>query len=462
MNKNDLQIREKHFWNNYLVILSEDRVKSDLYTWYVRHCEGFIRGNKETRLKQHTKDSISAYLSGLINTDQNKAWQKKQAIDALRLLFKSIHAPLYQQIDWDYWKSSCLDLDKEHDTHYRSTYPVVTPAQPSSSPLNAVQEDTISDEINRLRIAIRRKNHSIRTEKTYATWVLKFLKFSIQKDETEVGAQSVQDYLEYLAIQRGVAPGTQSLALNAISFYFKNVLEREIGDISQFVRARPREKLPIILTRGEVSTVLNELTGVRWLVVSLLYGAGLRIMEAIRLRVQDIDFGYSQIIVRDAKGNKERVVPLPAKSIQAMKDHLRGVKEQHLDDLEQGNGSVYMPQGLIKKYGKSANQWVWQYVFPSKKLSVDPRSNIIRRHHINESTIQKCVRDLSRKLDINKRVTCHTFRHSYATHLLERGMDIRTIQSLLGHKDVATTMIYTHLADFSQGKTSSPLDDLLE
>ena len=338
------------------------------------------------------------------------------------MLFKSIHAPLYQQIDWDYWKSSCQDLGKEHDTNYRATYPVVTQVKLSSSPLDAAQEITVSEEINRLRIAIRLKNHSIRTEKTYATWVQQFLKFNMQKAASELGSQSVLDFLEYLAIQRGVAPGTQSLALNAISFYFKNVLDREIGDISQFVRARPREKLPIILTRDEVSTVLNELSGVRWLVVSLLYGAGLRIMEAIRLRIQDIDFGYSQIIVRDAKGNKERVVPLPAKSIQAMKDHLSGVKEQHVDDLEQGFGRVYMPQGLVKKYGKSANQWVWQYVFPSLKLSVDPRSNIVRRHHINESTIQKCVRDLSRKLEINKRVTCHTFRHSYATHLLERGI----------------------------------------
>jgi integron integrase len=456
----DLETREKYFWNNYLAVLSEDQIKPSLHTWYVRHCESFIRGNEGTRLKQHTKDSITEYLSGVINADQNKAWQKKQTIDALRLLFKGIHAPLYQQIDWDYWKSSCQDLGKEHDTNYRSTYPIVTQAKLSSSPLDSAQQITVSEEINRLRIAIRRKNHSIRTEKTYATWVQQFLKFSIQKTATDVGSQSVLDFLEYLSIQRGVAPGTQSLALNAISFYFKNVLDREIGDISQFVRARPREKLPIILTRDEVSTVLNELSGVRWLVVSLLYGAGLRIMEAIRLRIQDIDFGYSQIIVRDAKGNKERVVPLPAKSIQAMKDHLSGVKEQHVDDLEQGFGSVYMPQGLVKKYGKSANQWVWQYVFPSLKLSVDPRSKIIRRHHINESTIQKCVRDLSRKLEINKRVTCHTFRHSYATHLLERGMDIRTIQSLLGHKDVATTMVYTHLADFSQGKTSSPLDDL--
>jgi len=460
MNMKDLKNNEKHFWNNYLSVLSEGQIKPTLHTWYVRHCETFVRRNKDTRLKQHTKNSVIDYLSGLINGDQKLAWQKKQAIDALRFLFKSIHAPLYKEIDWGYWKSSCQDLGKEHDTHYRSTHPIVKQSKQSSSPLDSAQQETVSAEINRLRIAIRRKNYSIRTEKTYSTWVQQFLTFNTQQNGVEVDQMSVMDFLENLATCREVAPSTQSLALNAISFYFKNVLGREIGDISQFVRAKSREKLPIIMTRDEVSLMLENLKGVQWLIASLLYGAGLRIMEAIRLRVQDIDFGYSQIIVRDAKGNKERAVPLPAKLIQPMKDHLTEIKKQHTDDLDQGFGSVYMPQGLVKKYGKSAHQWVWQYVFPSLKLSVDPRSNIIRRHHINESTIQKRVRDLSRKLEINKRVTCHTFRHSFATHLLERGMDIRTIQSLLGHKDVSTTMIYTHLADFSKGKTSSPLDDL--
>ncbi len=452
--------QEKLFWNNYLAILAEHHIKSSLYTWYVRHCETFIRSNIDIRLKQHTKDSICAYLSGLVNAESMAAWKKKQAIDAIRLLFKSIHAPLYREVDWSYWASSCQDLDKDHDTHYRSSHPVSRTVISSSTALDSAQQRSLSAEINRLRISIRRLNYSIRTEKTYTDWVEKFLRFCHQANCTDIDQHAVLRFLEYLAVDRQVAPKTQSVALNAISFYFKQVLEREIGDISQFVRAKPREKLPIILTRDEVSMVLGELNGLHGLVVSLLYGAGLRIMEALRLRVHDIDFGYSQIIIRDAKGNKERTVPLPVKLIAPLKDHLSEVKKLHTEDIDQGFGCVYMPPGLVKKYSSSASLWIWQYVFPSKKLAVDPRSRVVRRHHINESTIQRGVRNLARKLEINKRVTCHSFRHSYATHLLERGMDIRTIQSLLGHADVSTTMIYTHLANFSNGKTSSPLDDL--
>ena len=417
----DTSDREKHFWNNYLTVLSEDQVRPSLHTWYVLHCETFIRRNKATLLKQHTKQSVSDYLSGLINDNKKESWQKKQAIDALKFLFKGIHAPLYLQVDWDYWKSSCQDLSKDHDTNYRSTHTIEYQTKLSSSPLDPSQQKVLANEINRLRIAIRRKNCSIRTEKSYTDWVQQFLKFNAYKTSDDVGQRGVVDFLEYLAIQREVAAKTQGLALNAISFYFKNVLGREIGDISHFVRAKPREKLPVVLTQDEVSSILNKLSGVQWLVVSLLYGAGLRIMEAIRLRVQDIDFGFNQIIVRDGKGNKERVVPLPAKLILPLKDHLSEVKKQHADDIDQGFGKVYMPHGLIKKYGKSAGLWVWQYVFPSYKLSVDPSSGIVRRHHINESTIQRSIRNLSRKLDICKRVTCHVFRHSYATHLLERG-----------------------------------------
>lgn len=228
----DRESRENHFWNNYIAVLSDCQIKSSLYTWYVRHCENFIRENKDTRLKQHTKKSVSNYLSKLINTNSSEFWQKKQAIEAISLLFKSIHAPLYQEIDWDYWKSSCHDLGKEHDTNYRTTYPLANPKEPSSQP-GPVQRETISDEINRLRMAIRRVNHSIRTEKTYTDWVHRFLNFIRFEHTSDIDQAAVLKYLEYLAVVRGVSPKTQSIALNSISFYFRNVLNREIGDISQ-------------------------------------------------------------------------------------------------------------------------------------------------------------------------------------------------------------------------------------
>jgi integron integrase len=261
-------------------------------------------------------------------------------------------------------------------------------------------------------------------------------------------------------VERGVSPATQALALNAISFYFKSVLNLELGDISAFVKAKPRIKLPVVLTTEEVTRMLAEFSGVQLLLVSLLYGCGLRLMEAVRLRVQDIDFGYQQIIVRNGKGNKERVVPLPVMVSERLKAHLADIRKQHGEDLAEGYGSVYMPAELVKKYGKSDKQWVWQYVFPSGKLSVDPHTKVVRRHHLHESSLQKAIRNAARNIGLEKRASCHTFRHSFATHHLERGMDIRTLQTLLGHADVSTTMIYTHTANFSKGKTSSPLDFL--
>lgn len=266
--------------------------------------------------------------------------------------------------------------------------------------------------------------------------------------------------MNYLSLEKQVAPATQALALNAIAFYFKTQLQTDLGDISQFVKAKHREKLPTVLTRQEVALLLAELKGVQWLLASLMYGAGLRVMEALRLRVQDIDFGQQFIVVRQGKGNKERRVPLPVKSDTLLQNHLKSVKKIHDKDLDEGFGQVLLPEGAAKKYAKAAHHWAWQYVFPSKQLSVDPRSKTVRRHHLHETAIQRAVRNTARKLAIPKRVSCHTLRHSFATHLLERGTDIRTIQELLGHSDVATTMIYTHVANFADGKTSSPLDFL--
>ena len=449
--------QEKRFWNRYIALLEEYEVKSTTYRWYIQHCEQFIRHYTEIRLKNHTQETLSQYLSSILENDHLKSWQKRQVFDALKFLFLSIHSPLCNKIDWEYWKMSCKELEHDHVTLARNN----TPIQKQSSPdldIKGVAQN--GPEMEKLIYVIRAKGYSIRTEKTYVHWVNRFLKFNANTKSEALDDQCVIAYLSYLAVEKGVSSATQALALNAIVFYFKSVLNVEIGDVRKFVKAKKRHKLPVVLATDEVTTILKELNGVQLLLVSLLYGGGLRLMEVVRLRIQDVDFGYQQIIIRNAKGNKERIVPLPVKIANSLKKQILDVKAQHDIDLQNGYGSVYMPAELVKKYGKSDKQWVWQYIFPSTKLSVDAKSNIIRRHHLHESTLQKTVRNTARKINIAKRVTCHTFRHSFATHNLERGMDIRTLQLLLGHSDVSTTMIYTHTANFSKGKTSSPLDFL--
>ena len=454
-------MREKRFWNKYLATLKDQHIKSTAYPWYVRHCERFIRTHLSLRLKQHTETSVKAYLATLLEQKALEDWQQSQAIHALQLLFKAIHAPLYTQIDWDYWKASAKSNSRDDDTDYRANHPIerIDYSIEAKARKNPTSQD---QQINDLRLAIRRLNYSIRTEKAYTDWVGRFLHFHKDVRVDDLLDKHIVTYIEHLAVQREVAPATQAAALNAIVFYFKHVLQRDIGDFSDFVKAKRREKLPVVLTTDETAKMLSAVDGIYYLLFALMYGCGLRVMEAVRLRVQDIDFGYQQVIVRESKGNKERVVPLPAKLNNTLKTHLTNIKKQHDTDLADGYGTVYVPPGLAKKYGPSSKQWVWQYVFPSYKVSADPKSGLIRRHHVHETAVQRKVRDVARQLGLQKRVTCHTLRHSFATHCLERGLDIRTIQTMLGHADVATTMIYTHLAQFSGGKTASPLDFLAE
>ena len=454
---NATEEQEKRFWNKYIALLEEHGVKPTTYRWYVQHCEQFIRFYTETRLKSHTQETLSQYLTSILENVQLTSWQKRQAFDALKFLFLSIHSPLCKKVDWEYWKMSCKELERDHVTLARNNMPIQKQSNPDLDIKGVANNEQA---IEKLIYVVRAKGYSIRTEKTYVHWVNRFLKFNANLKSEILDDQSVIAYLSFLAVEKGVSSATQALALNAIAFYFKSVLTIELGDLSAFVKAKKRHKLPVVLTTDEVSTMLNNMTGVQLLLVSLLYGCGLRLMESVRLRIQDVDFGYQQIIIRNAKGNKERVVPLPVKISNSLKQQISDVRSQHEIDLQDGYGSVYMPAELVKKYGKSDKQWVWQYIFPSTKLSVDPKSKIIRRHHLHESTLQKAVRNTARKINIEKRVSCHTFRHSFATHNLERGMDIRTLQQLLGHSDVSTTMIYTHTANFSRGKTSSPLDFL--
>jgi integron integrase len=309
-----------------------------------------------------------------------------------------------------------------------------------------------------MRALIRARHYSLRTEETYVGWVKRFILFHGKRHPRDMGAQEVQQFLAHLALEGHVAASTQSQALSAILFLYQQVLKHDIGWLHDVVRAKQPQRLPVILTRDEVAMVLRHLSGIPWIMATLLYGAGLRLMECIRLRVKDVDFAYNQIVVRDGKGQKDRVTMLPQHVKAALQQHLREVQHLHMQDLDTGGGSVYLPYALERKYPNAHHEWIWQYIFPAARMSRDPRTGIVRRHHLHKLVLQRAVYAAVRKAKISKPASCHTLRHAFATHLLEAGYDIRTVQELLGHKDVSTTMIYTHVLNRGGRGVMSPAD----
>ncbi len=305
---------------------------------------------------------------------------------------------------------------------------------------------------------IRCKHYSIRTEESYINWIKRYIFFHNSKHPKDMGATEISSFLTHLATQKKVAASTQNQALCALVFLYKEVLKVEPGTLQDLVRAKKPPKLPVVFTREEVKALLLHLDGVHWLMGQILYGAGLRLLECLRLRVKDIDFGYRQIIVRDGKGSKDRTTMLPEILIKELKRHLDKVKAIHETDLKTGFGAVYLPYALERKYPKANRSWGWQYIFPAQRRSIDPRSGVERRHHFSESSLQRAVKKAIRAAGINKHGSCHALRHSFATHLLEAGYDIRTVQELLGHKDVSTTMIYTHVLNRGGKGVQSPAD----
>lgn len=312
--------------------------------------------------------------------------------------------------------------------------------------------------LEQTRDLIRLRHYSRRTEETYLRWIREYILFHQKRHPLEMGQREMSEFLTSLVSTRNVAASTQNQALSALLFLYREVLQQEMDWNGDFVRARKSERLPVVFTRSEARAVLSHLTGSRWLMAALMYGSGLRLMECLRLRVKDIEPEPRQIIVRDGKGGKDRVTPLPASCVQPLTDHLEKVRELHQQDIRDGFGRVWLPFALDKKYPNADQEWGWQYVFPAAKLSTDPRSGIMRRHHLDERAIQRAVRQAIRDAGINKPGSCHTFRHSFATHLLESGYDIRTIQELLGHSDISTTMIYTHVLNKGGKGVRSPLD----
>lgn len=313
--------------------------------------------------------------------------------------------------------------------------------------------------LDEVRQTIRRKHYSLRTETAYVDWIKRYIFFHHKRHPAEMGAREMEMFLNHLAVEKKVAASTQNQALSALVFLYREVLRQEFDWMSNLERAKRPARVPVVLTEAEVKRLLAHLDGQNWLMASLLYGSGLRLMECVRLRVKDIDFEYRQIVVRDGKGNKDRVTMLPDTCAELLKRHLQRVKTLHEQDVDDGYGEVYLPFALERKYRNYGKQWGWQYVFPAARRSLDPRNGHERRHHVDEKVLQRAVTNGARKARIAKPATCHTLRHSFATHLLINGQDIRTVQELLGHKDISTTMVYTHVLNRGGRGVRSPLDN---
>lgn len=312
--------------------------------------------------------------------------------------------------------------------------------------------------LDQMRARMRRLGLSLRTEEAYIGWAKRFILANDKRHPRDLGAHEVEAFLTRLATHGHVAASTQNQALSALLFLYREVLQQELPWMDDIRRAKRPERLPVVLSREEVASLLDEMSGVTWLMASLLYGAGLRLMECLRLRVQDVDFLRREITVRHGKGGKDRRTMLPVTAIEALQSQLAEARRVHERDLRAGFGEVWLPDALARKYRNAAREWAWQYIFPASVRSVDPRSGKTRRHHLDETVLQRAVKNAVRRARIAKPATCHTLRHSFATHLIEDGYDIRTVQELLGHKDVSTTQIYTHVLNRGGRGVRSPLD----
>lgn len=331
----------------------------------------------------------------------------------------------------------------------------ITPLSESPPPFTATPPPRLLEQV---RDAIRLRHYSLRTEQAYLDWIKRFLLFHHERHPKDMGAAEVEQFLSHLAVEGKVAASTQNQALSALLFLYKQVLGIDLPWMNDITRAKKPQRLPVVLTVEEVRRVLARMDGQHGLMAELLYGAGLRLLECARLRVKDVDFGYRQITVRDGKGEKDRMTMLPQTVIEPLRMHLEKVRLIHEHDVEEGFGEVYLPYALAQKHPNAAREWGWQYVFPARDRSVDLHSGMTRRHHVDEQSLQRAMKKAVRAAGLTKPASCHTLRHSFAAHLLQSGSDIRTVQALLGHKDVSTTMIYTHVLNHGGQGVVSPLN----
>lgn len=459
-----------HFWDKYIEKTKGYGVYGKAVRWHVRYAERYINAHSDIRLVQHMPEHISEYLGEKGRSSRIVDWQFKQLVMAIKILFiEMTNLEWAKSYDWDDWLAKAELLEDGHATLNRDYQPVdiesieqgLLAKNENEKSLFAQVYRQHAHHIRQLIIEIRMKQYSIRTEHAYVRWFLRYVSFNGGKDPKDLNETHIVKFLEYLVVDRNVSSSTQGQALNGIVFFYKHVLKVDLSDDIQFARSKKPKRLPVVLSRLEVKELFSHFEGVTQLLMAkLLYGCGMRLMECVRLRVLDVDFSYQQIVIREGKGKKDRVVPIPETLLNDLQQQIEKARSEHNNDLAEGLGRVYLPEALARKYPNAENEFRWQYVFAASVVSKDPRSGVYRRHHIHESSLQRYVKRAAEKANIEKKVNCHSLRHSFATHLLEAGYDIRTVQELLGHADVSTTMIYTHVLNKPGVSVNSPLDSL--
>lgn len=438
----------------YFEVLEEMGVperERGFYAHWVRQFFNRFPGRKRRDLGPQ---EIADFLDAMKHDASLESWQRDQARDALILYYEQFRG------------ISLRDMPPPSPEAVASPAPTPPRRMEAKTEVPAPTRREVGDSIDleELKVAVvgslRVKNYAYRTEKTYWQWIRRFVLHHNRRDPADMGASEIHAFLAHLAVNENVAASTQNQALNAVVFLYREVLRQDVGDFSSFPRARRGKRLPVVCSRGEIQRLIAGIDGVEALVVKLLYGTGMRVSEGLRLRVQDVNFDIHEILVRGGKGDKDRRVPLPKSLTESLRAHLDWRKTLFETDRKTNMHEVELPGALARKYKSAPYEWKWQYVFPADEYSVDPRSGRERRHHLHPVRIQRAVRNAAKEAGITSRVTPHTLRHSFATHLLEAGQDIRTVQELLGHSDVKTTMIYTHVLNQGPLGVASPLDSL--
>jgi integron integrase len=448
MAKNDNDVNG--FWGNFRKKVIDTGVQEKYADWYVKWGQKFALSIKGKPLRKRSVDDIKAFLLKISDQKNLQEWQMRQAREALYILYYKylnlpFNIPKVDKIGNLKKLEHSSELNKKENTKKISV---------SRKEIEAIHKDLIE----KIRTEMRFRHNSYGTETTYINWSIRYLMFYNGESPEKLSAGHIRKYLDHLACDRNVRASTQNLALNAIVFMYTQVMKRDPGDFSDFYRAKRGSKIPVVLTKKEKDLLFKHMDGVTLLMAEIQYGAGLRTTEVVRLRIKDIDFAYGNIIVRNGKGGKDRLTTLPEKYNEELKKQIEYSKELFLKDLKNGSDGVYIWPAFARKNPGAKKDWRWQYVFPASNLSADPRSRCFQRHHIDQSTLRKAVKNAAQKAGLSKEVTPYTLRHSFATHLLQDGTDIRVIQELLGHADVSTTMIYTHVLNRPGVPVRSPAD----